>query len=437
MSVASSVEKEETWDRITAVTANRQSGARKRRSSHIIEPRTPALRTLARCATVVTALLAIPVVGQTPTLSADSLTSDFAAMASLKALAVQGKGKIGVLLPETTASARYTSFDAPYLQKAFETAGLTRAQYIITNAQGSEATELTQARSAISQGATVLLVDPISSGVGGAIETYAKSHGVPVIDYDRLTLGGDRSYYVSFDNVAVGRLIGEGMNVCLSSWRDGKPQILVMRGAPTDNNATLFAQGYNGVLRASFDAGRHIAVACGTKPPGSGCFSLIWHRPGEQQCRGISSRSLHRNLLLGFARLLRLGQRHGEDPLLEGRLDFLPVNPFGHLEVALESTEVTFMKVIVFLLLFFIILLLALDREASIGELHLDVFLVNARQFGDDLVGFFGLRNVHGGCGDPRTLTAPERLNAEEGAARGQEPETAVEIVKEPVDLPA
>ncbi|WP_321937822.1 sugar ABC transporter substrate-binding protein [Paraburkholderia sp. J8-2] len=181
-------------------------------------------------------------------------------MASLKALAAQGKGKIGVLLPETTTSARYTSFDAPYLQKAFETAGLTPDQSIITNAQGSEATELTQAQSAISQGATVLLVDPISSGVGGAIETYAQSHGVPVIDYDRLTLGGDRSYYVSFDNVAVGRLIGEGMNACLSSWRVAKPQILVMRGAPTDNNATLFAQGYNGVLRASFDAGRYVKV---------------------------------------------------------------------------------------------------------------------------------------------------------------------------------
>ena len=168
--------------------------------------------------------------GAAPSLKAGDFTADFSAMAKLKSLAEQGKGKIGVLLPETTTSARYTSFDAPYLKKAFEAAGLSPDQYIITNAQGSELTELTQAQSDISQGATVLLMDPISSGVGASIETYAKSHGVPVIDYDRLTLGGDREYYVSFNNVEVGKLIGQGMTECLADWAVKSPQILVMRG---------------------------------------------------------------------------------------------------------------------------------------------------------------------------------------------------------------
>jgi D-xylose transport system substrate-binding protein len=193
-------------------------------------------------------------------LSASSLSSDFSAMAKLKSLVAQGKGKIGVLLPETTTSARYTSFDEPYLKKAFESAGLGKDQYIITNAQGSESTELTQAQSAISQGATVLLMDPISSGVGASIESYAKAHGVAVIDYDRLTLGGNRAYYVSFDNVSVGRLIGEGMIACLKDWKVGSPKLLVMKGAPTDNNATLFAQGYNGVLDPHFAAGNYQKV---------------------------------------------------------------------------------------------------------------------------------------------------------------------------------
>ena len=53
----------------------------------------------------------------TPNLSADSFSADFSAMAQLKPLVAQGKGKIGVLLPETTTSARYTSFDAPYLEE--------------------------------------------------------------------------------------------------------------------------------------------------------------------------------------------------------------------------------------------------------------------------------------------------------------------------------
>ena len=196
----------------------------------------------------------------TPNLSASSFNADFTAMAQLKSLVAQGKGKIGVLLPETTTSARYTSFDEPYLKKAFEAAGLKSDQYIITNAQGGESTELTQAQSDISQGATVLLMDPISSGVGASIETYAKQHGVPVVDYDRLTLGGSRGYYVSFNNVAVGKLIGQGMEACLADWNVSKPNILVMAGAPTDNNATLFKQGYMSVLDPAFKSGKYVNV---------------------------------------------------------------------------------------------------------------------------------------------------------------------------------
>ena len=116
---------------------------------------------------------------------------------------------------------------------------------------------MTQAQSAITQGATVLVMDPISSGVGASIESYAKSHGVPVIDYDRLTLGGDRDYYVSFNNVEVGKLIGQGMVECLSDWNVKNPQILVMRGAPTDNNATLFAEGYMDVLKPDFKSKKY------------------------------------------------------------------------------------------------------------------------------------------------------------------------------------
>lgn len=193
-------------------------------------------------------------------LSVGSLTADFSAMGTLKDLAAKGKGKIGILLPETTTSARYTSFDAPYLKEAFAKAGLASDQFIITNAQGSESTQLTQAQSDISQGATVLLIDPISSGVGASVESYAKAHGVAVIDYDRLTLGGERSYYVSFDNVEVGKKIGEGMVSCIADWKIEKPQILVMRGAPTDNNATLFAEGYDGVLKPHFGSKAYVKV---------------------------------------------------------------------------------------------------------------------------------------------------------------------------------
>ncbi len=191
--------------------------------------------------------------------SATSFTADFAAMSQLKDLAAQGTGKIAVLLPDTTTSARYESFDRPYLAKAFEAAGLTADDYKIDNAQGSAATMQTQAEAAITQGATVLLVDPLDSGSGAAIEANAESKGVKVIDYDRLTKGGSPGrLYVSFDNTKVGQLIGEGEVECINEWKVQNPNILVMNGDPSDNNASLFAAGYNGVLKPFFDAGTYV-----------------------------------------------------------------------------------------------------------------------------------------------------------------------------------
>jgi D-xylose transport system substrate-binding protein len=198
--------------------------------------------------------------GGTASLSVSSFTNDFSAMGQLKSLAAKGKGLVGVLLPDTTSSARYVSFDAPYLTKAFQAAGFT--QFKIDNAQGSATTMQTQAEADITQGASVLIVDPLDSGSGAAIEANATSKGVKVIDYDRLTKGGTAGrIYVSFDNVKVGGLIGQGFVDCVKSWNVPKPNVLVMDGDPTDNNAGLFAQGYNGVLNPLFSNGTYVKVA--------------------------------------------------------------------------------------------------------------------------------------------------------------------------------
>jgi D-xylose transport system substrate-binding protein len=173
-------------------------------------------------------------------------------MAQLKPVTAAGKGGVTVILPDTVSSTRYVEFDAPYLKQAFTAAGLTSSDFVIENALGSDATQLTMAQSAITKGASVLVVDPLDSGVGAQIESYAKQHGVAVIDYDRLTLGGTRSYYVSFNNVKVGQIMGQGLVTCVTNWGVKTPNVIVMRGAPTDNNATLFAQGYDGVLAPYF-----------------------------------------------------------------------------------------------------------------------------------------------------------------------------------------
>jgi D-xylose transport system substrate-binding protein len=194
-------------------------------------------------------------------LTPESFTGDFSAMKELTSLAKAGKGLIGVLLPDTTSSARYESFDRPYLTQAFLAAGLTSADFKIDNAQGSASTMQTQAEADITSGASVLLIDAIDSGSGAAIEANAASKGVKVIDYDRLVVGGvDGRTYVSHDSVGVGKAIGQGEIDCIAEWKVSKPNILVMDGAPTDNNAKLFAQGYNSVLQPKFDDGSFVKV---------------------------------------------------------------------------------------------------------------------------------------------------------------------------------
>ena len=197
-----------------------------------------------------------------PTVDASNLGADFATMKALSGLASEGKGMVGVLLPDTTSSTRYVQYDAPYLKKAFESAGMSSSEFKIDNAQGSATTMQSQAEADITEGASVLLVDALDPQSGAAIEKNAESKGVKVIDYDRLTLGGpaDR-YYVSFNNVQVGQLIGQGEVQCITDWGVKNPNILILDGdTATDNNAVLFAKGYNSVLNPKFADKTYVKV---------------------------------------------------------------------------------------------------------------------------------------------------------------------------------
>jgi D-xylose transport system substrate-binding protein len=207
-----------------------------------------------------------PSSGSVPKLTFQSFNLSFDAMKDLRSIAGRGKGIVAAILPDTVSSTRYVEFDAPYLKKSMELAGLKPSQIIIQNALGVDATEFSDAQADITKGADVLIMDPLDSGVGARIESYAKAHGVDVIDYDRLTLGGSRKYYVSFNNVYVGTLLGDGLVSCISAWHVAKPQVMVMHGAPTDNNATLFADGYDAVMAPYFASKKWVDV---TNPAGT------------------------------------------------------------------------------------------------------------------------------------------------------------------------
>jgi D-xylose transport system substrate-binding protein len=159
---------------------------------------------------------------------------------------------VGVILPDTKSSARWETADKPFLKQAFDTAGVKAD---IQNAQGDPAQFQTIADQMLTEGVNVLVITDLDAGSGTAVIKKAQAAGVPVIDYDRLTLGGGAQYYVSFDNVAVGKLQGQGLQKCLTDMNVSKPTVAELNGAPTDNNATLFAKGYNSVLDPLYASG--------------------------------------------------------------------------------------------------------------------------------------------------------------------------------------
>jgi D-xylose transport system substrate-binding protein len=192
--------------------------------------------------------------------SAFTFTKTFSTMSALKPIAAAGTGKIAFLLPDTASSVRWADFDAPYIKKALGLAGLPSSDIIVENALGSDSTQLTQAEAAITAGAKVIALTSLDSTTGDAIEAKAKAAGVATVDYDRLNLGGSADVYVSFNNVRVGELQGQGLVSCISAWHVKNPQVFELDGSPTDNNATLFAEGYNSVLNPLYKAGKYKKV---------------------------------------------------------------------------------------------------------------------------------------------------------------------------------
>jgi D-xylose transport system substrate-binding protein len=177
--------------------------------------------------------------------SSNKSSSNTSGGAAATTPASSAKGAIAVLLPDTQSSVRWEQFDRKYLDQAFTAAGI---KHTIVNAQGDPTQQRTQAEQALTNGAKVVLLVDLDPGSGKSIIDLAHSRGAKVIDYDRLTLGANADTYVSFNNVSVGKLQGEGLVKCIKDQNLKNPVVAELNGSPTDNNATLFAQGYNSVL---------------------------------------------------------------------------------------------------------------------------------------------------------------------------------------------
>lgn len=156
-------------------------------------------------------------------------------------------GKIALLLPESK-TARYESQDKPNFEKKMAEL-CPDCEILYSNADQDASKQQSQADAAITNGAKVLVLDPVDSASAASIVTKAKQQNIPVISYDRLITDAPVDYYISFDNVKVGELQATALSEKLAQDGNAKGPIIKINGAPTDNNAKLFKQGSNDVFK--------------------------------------------------------------------------------------------------------------------------------------------------------------------------------------------
>jgi D-xylose transport system substrate-binding protein len=121
---------------------------------------------------------------------------------------------------------------------------------VYSNADQDASKQQQQAEAALTQGVKVMVLDPVDGAAAAAIVNQANSKKVPVISYDRLLLNSSPDFYVEFNSPQVGKIQGQTLVDKLK--KDGKKgSIIMINGAPTDNNAKLFKQGAHSVIDGS------------------------------------------------------------------------------------------------------------------------------------------------------------------------------------------
>lgn len=161
-------------------------------------------------------------------------------------------GTIALLLPETKTT-RYEAADKPYFEAKFKQL-CPNCTIKYSNADQNAATQQSQAEQAITNGAKVLVLDPVDGDAAAVIAKNATSHGVKVLSYDRLIKGAPVDAYISFDNVKVGQLQGAALVNKLGA-NAKKGQVIMINGSSDDNNALLFKQGALSALNGKVNIG--------------------------------------------------------------------------------------------------------------------------------------------------------------------------------------
>lgn len=159
-----------------------------------------------------------------------------------------GDTTIALLLPESKTS-RYEGIDRPVFEQVVAER-CPECRVLYANAGQDAARQQQQAESALTQGASVLVLDAVDAASAQSIVTAADARGVEVIAYDRFIADVPLAYFVAYDSRRVGQLQGAALVEAVGVAEPGDG-ILMVHGSPTDPNVANLKAGLADALTAS------------------------------------------------------------------------------------------------------------------------------------------------------------------------------------------
>jgi D-xylose transport system substrate-binding protein len=154
-------------------------------------------------------------------------------------IAADSSVKIGFLL-KTMQEERYQTDKAEFIKHA-ESLG---AKVLFDSSGNNEQRQLGQFEKMLDDGAQVIVLQPVNTGLATTLVRLANQKGVKVIGYDAMPVNGPLDMMVMQDSWKVGQLQAEAMLKWLQQKR-GKLEgtVALIMGQPGDSNAQALSQG--------------------------------------------------------------------------------------------------------------------------------------------------------------------------------------------------
>lgn len=176
-----------------------------------------------------------------------------------------GGKTVYMLLPNTT-TVRFTTQDGPDFKAAMKKA-MPDAKVVIQNAENDPQKQVQQVETAISGGASAIVLVAADPYIAGGALQKASVAKVPVLLYDHDARGGPAAAQVVFNSLSVGQNQGQDAAKLLAAGTTAKPKVIArIYGNQGDYGTTQYKKGQDQYIQPLVKAGK-VKVACETYTP--------------------------------------------------------------------------------------------------------------------------------------------------------------------------